>query len=309
MKINWIKGVWDKGKHNAFTDLCNYKNMLYCCFREATNHVSPDGALRIICLDKSGNLVSSNIIRKAGADLRDPKLSVMPDGKLLLLAYARHYDVSDKFLYSQPICWFSVDGYSWSNEHKFADKNWWLWRVTWQKDKAYGFAYNRTQQSLNLYHGNPRRTFEILKKGALSLKKHGKGYPNESDVVFDDDAKAYAIVRRDADTCSAQLGTAYPPYTQWNWHDLPAYIGGPAMQLVSANHALIAGRLWQKSGPKTALWSLDLHERQLTLQTVLPSAGDTSYPGIHLDGNLVYLSYYSSHENDKSNIYLAQLER
>ena len=40
--------IWQQGAHNAFTDLCLYQGRYYCVFREATAHVSPDGALRIL---------------------------------------------------------------------------------------------------------------------------------------------------------------------------------------------------------------------------------------------------------------------
>jgi hypothetical protein len=39
---------------------------------------------------------------------------------------------------------------------------------------------------------------------------------------------------------------------------------------------------------------------------VLPSGGDTSYAGMVWRENLLWLSYYSSHE-DHASIYLAQL--
>ena len=41
---------------------------------------------------------------------------------------------------------------------------------------------------------------------------------------------------------------------------------------------------------------------------VLPSGGDTSYPGIARDGDSVMVSYYSSHEG-RTSIYLARLDR
>jgi hypothetical protein len=38
----------------------------------------------------------------------------------------------------------------------------------------------------------------------------------------------------------------------------------------------------------------------------LPSGGDTSYPGLVWHDNLLWVSYYSSHEG-KTNIYLAKV--
>jgi len=38
----------------------------------------------------------------------------------------------------------------------------------------------------------------------------------------------------------------------------------------------------------------------------LPSGGDTSYPGLVWHNNLLYMSYYSTHEG-KTSIYLAKI--
>jgi hypothetical protein len=39
----------------------------------------------------------------------------------------------------------------------------------------------------------------------------------------------------------------------------------------------------------------------------LPSGGDTSYPGLVWHKNMLYVSYYSSHEG-KTSIYLAKVK-
>ena len=46
-----VKRIWDKGKHNAFTDLLFHEGRWYCVFREGSKHVSPDGSLRVIVSD------------------------------------------------------------------------------------------------------------------------------------------------------------------------------------------------------------------------------------------------------------------
>jgi hypothetical protein len=39
----------------------------------------------------------------------------------------------------------------------------------------------------------------------------------------------------------------------------------------------------------------------------LPSSGDTSYPGLVLEGDRLLVSYYSSHE-ERTAIYLAEID-
>jgi hypothetical protein len=41
----------------------------------------------------------------------------------------------------------------------------------------------------------------------------------------------------------------------------------------------------------------------------LPSGGDCSYPGMVWHGNELWISYYSSHEDSTTSIYLSRLEQ
>ncbi|MCV2885476.1 hypothetical protein OE749_12295 [Aestuariibacter sp. AA17] len=300
MQIKSITAVGRRDQHNGFTDLCYFNNQLFCCYREATNHVSRDGNIRILTLDLSGNVVAENQINWWQCDLRDPKLTITPDNQLLLIAYARTQSES------KPVCWSSADGTSWSSPRFFGDAYWWLWRIRWHQNQAYGLAYNRSAQAIHLYQGHPKRRFYCFEKNVLSKEKQGLGYPNESDMMFDSLGTCYALVRRDADTCTAQLGIASAPFKKWTWHDLHQYIGGPVMLPLDDNYCLVAGRQWEYDQISTAIWTLNLKDKSLTHLITLPSAGDCSYPGLVKVNDTLYVSYYSSHEG-KTNVYLAQL--
>jgi hypothetical protein len=310
MKIKWLKKLSINAKHNAFTDLCVFKTSLYCCFRQARNHVSNDGLIRIHILNLAGDISSSSFIKMVNTDLRDPKLTVSPDGKLILLAYARYFADDGQRLITHNLCWVSQDGLSWSTPKVVGPNYWWLWRLRWRDNIAYGFAYNRQANAIDLYQGDPRRSFHKIVSGALSLQNHGLGYPNESDLVFVD-KQCYAMVRRDADTYSAQLGRSSYPFRRWVWQDLDFYLGGPVMQLLDKQTALVAGRVIHQQQLKTAVFKLNLETGIVSEKLLLPSGGDTSYPGMVIKEKKVYLSYYSSHQTShqesKSAIYLAQI--
>ncbi|MEP0356991.1 hypothetical protein [Paraglaciecola sp.] len=307
MKINWVKKIGNKAIHNAFVDLCLFNEHLFCCYREATNHISGDGKICVLTLDKSGTVVNTVQIRLPDTDLRDPKLSITPNGHLLLIAFARKNGAENKTLSTRNLCWFSHTGKSWSSHIEFAEKGWWLWRLTWYEDIAYGFAYNRKRNAINLFSGDPRRSFHRHVTSAFSLTKHGKGYPNESALIFDD-KKAYGIVRRDADTYTAQFGESDFPYKKWKWTDLKQYIGGPAMLQLDSNNAILAGRVVKESRLVTGIFTLNLKTAILTEQLILPSKGDNSYPGLVLMDSTLYVSYYSSHLDNKSSVYLSKIE-
>jgi hypothetical protein len=316
MQFNWLKKIGSKAEHNAFVDLCEFNQTLFCCYREAENHISAEGRICILTLDKMGKVCTVNRLQMTNVDLRDPKLSITPDGQLLLIAYARETDQNNRTLSARNLCWVSQTGNSWSSHREFADRGWWCWRVRWHKDQAYGFAYNRNQNAIHLYSGDPRRSFHRHQPNALSLQKHNKGYPNESDLLFDND-KAYAIVRRDADSYSAQLGHSTFPYKKWVWIDLGRYIGGPVMLRLDDNFAFVAGRIVKHGRLVTGLLKMNLSNGNLQELLILPSAGDNSYPGLvlkkrvlekgTLEEDTLYVSYYSSHEDNKSCVYLAEI--
>jgi len=243
------------------------------------------------------------------ADLRDPKLSISDDNTLLLLAYARYADASNRTQSTENLTWISSTGDSWSSPTSLGLEFWWLWRVRYAlegpRSQAFGFAYNRNANRIDFFQGNPQRHMQCVKQGALSLTKHRLGYPNESDLVIESDGNINALVRRDADSFSAQFGCSIPPYTKWHWHDLGEYIGGPVMLRLDRERYLVAGRAWTGKKMVTRIWTLSTLSAQLTELDTLPSAGDNSYPGIAVVDDTLHVSYYSSHLDQRSQIYLA----
>lgn len=307
MHIKYLKKVGRSQKHQAFTDLCQFQDTLACCYREATNHVSKDGEICIRLLSYQGHILKTSRLSQLGVDLRDPKLSITPDGQLMLIAYARHTDQHNKTLKAENWYWLSGDGHTWSKAHIFAENSWWLWRLRWNNDQAYGFAYNRGKNAINLFKGDPRMHFTLHQAEALSLEKHDKGYPNESDILFHNNTM-YALVRRDADTYSAQLGVSKPPYKVWKWQDLGFYLGGPVMLKSQSNTVWLAGRVEEGEEFRTALLLMDLDNLEVTKRLLLPSAGDNSYPGLVLHQQSIYMSYYSSHKGNSTSVYFAKID-
>lgn len=75
--------IWDKGTHNAFTDLIRFKSRFYCTFREGLSHVPKDttenGKIRVIRSEDGLKWESVALLSSSRYDLRDPKLSVTPE--------------------------------------------------------------------------------------------------------------------------------------------------------------------------------------------------------------------------------------
>src|SRR5204862_5248618 len=131
------------------------------------------------------------------------------------------------------------------------------------------------------------------------------GQPNETSMIFRPDETALCLLRRDGNPGSAKLGTARPPYTEWQWKDLGAKIGGPHIIRLPDGRIIAAVRLYD-GGARTSLAWLDAGAGKLTEFLKLPSGGDTSYAGLAWHDGLLWVSYYSSHEG-KAAIYLAKV--
>ncbi len=309
LTLNKCQLIWQSHKHNAFTDLTEYKGRFYCCFREAQNHVSKDGIIRILVSNDLINWKTASLLRQANSDFRDPKLTVHPSGKLTLLYYHKRFDHQGRNYLNQNCMHFSLDGISWSGAHILGERNWWLWRIRYFKDTALGIAYNRAQNRVKLYQGDPLRGFNCRLQSLFSLAENGKAYPNESDITFLEDGTAICILRRDADSYTAQLGIAKPGYTSWKWFDLAEYLGGPAVLQLKNGKIIIAARriLWPFK-LKTWLFELDLAQKQIAPLLELPSAGDNSYPAMLEKNNKLYISFYSQHRINRNNQLIKKLD-
>jgi len=294
--------IWDRAKHNAFTDLLRYKGRWYCVFREGSAHVSPDGALRVITSADGEKWKSIALVTSPKYDLRDAKLTTTPDGRLMLNGAGMIADAKVRY-YS--MVWFSSDdGHTWTKGRQIGDPGFWLWRTQWHDGSAYTMGYSterdRTTRKLRLYRSKDGGRFDTLVKQLSAPAGCG-----EDTILFLKDNSAMCLLRHETGDKMAQLGTAAPPYKDWKWRDLNLRIGGPNMIQLPDGRILAATRLYA-GGARTSLSWLDPKNGKLTEVLRLPSGGDTSYPGLVLHDGLLWISYYSSHEA-RTSIYLAKV--
>ena len=135
-----VEKIWSHAPHNAFTDLIRFRGRWWCVFREAQAHDAPDGIVRVLKSETGGSWESAATVEERGIDLRDPKLSVTPDGRLMLLMGGCVYDDEGEYLTRAPRVSFSEDGATWSVPQKVLSEDHWLWRATWHGDRAYSLS-------------------------------------------------------------------------------------------------------------------------------------------------------------------------
>ncbi|WP_339671071.1 hypothetical protein [Dasania marina] len=298
-----VKKVWDRGEHNAFTDLCYFENCFWLVFREGQAHVSNDG--RIVVL-KSSNGVDWQCaaeLTMASIDLRDPKIVVTPAQQLLITTVGADRSCDDK-VGLQSYLYHSKDGQQWSTPQAVGREHDWIWRTRFIDGVGYGVSYKPSAESTTLYKMNADYSYSPYVDPLFSKAQNGLGYPNEHDLFSLANGELCCLLRRDADSASAQLGRSVAPYTQWQWRDLGIHTGGPVALLLSNQQLLLAVRLLKPE--RTSLCSLDVEAGKVKELITLPSKGDSSYAGLVEHEGKVWCSYYSSHEG-KTSIYMAEL--
>ncbi|HPC93563.1 MAG TPA: sialidase family protein [Sedimentisphaerales bacterium] len=304
-----VKKIWDDAAHNAFTDLVWFGEQFYCAFREGRGHVSADGRIRVLRSADADTWTSAALISFQGYDFRDAHLSIMPDGRLMLIGGAAPRKQDGEHVPTGSFVSFSHDGTTWTEPVIVSQPGRWLWRVTWHEGKAYGVSYTAggsSDQYLSLLTSTDGIKYEPLVERLFD-----KGFPNETTLRFGPDGTCYALVRRDNSgdaPSSTMLGISNPDYTQWKWHDLGTEFnafGGPDLIRLPSGLWIAAGRMHQ-GGVHTALTVLDVENKTMRRLLDLPSGGDTSYPGLLWRNDLLYVSYYSSHQG-KTSIYLAKI--
>lgn len=301
--------IWDRGRHNAFTDLVRWQGRFYCTFREGGAHVphshAEDGKTRVIVSTDGATWKSFALFEEAGIDLRDPKLSVTPDDRLMVLMGGSYYE-SGKLgkrlprvaligkenagpFKSVPV----IIDKTISNE---AD---WLWRVTWHMGTGYGVVY----QKRDGWHVYLVKTTDGVRYSLVKTLNVSDA-PNEATIRFLPGDEMMVVLRNEGGSRLGRIGRAKPPYAKWTWHTMSHRLGGPNFIRLPNGTLILGTRLYGKQ-TRTAIGPMS-ERGQFTPKIQLPSGGDTSYPGMLVQGDQLWVSYYASHEK-KTAIYLAKI--
>lgn len=294
-----VQRIGDAAPHNAFTDLIRWQDRWWCVFREGEKHVSPDGAIRVLSSIDGTNWASAARLTSPKGDLRDPHVTVAPDGKLML--YGAVAESQSGTVKHQSLVWFTGNGKDWTPEAPVGDPDVWLWRVVWNGPEALGVGYDtKGERFVRLYASRDGRTFKTRLPVLSNEPK-----PNEAGLTFLPDGTCLCLLRRDGNPGTAKLGRAKPPYLDWQWKDVGVRIGGPQLLMLGDGRVIAAMRLYDGGARMSLAW-LDPEGGRLTEFLRLPSGGDCSYPGLVWHGGILWVSYYSSHEG-RTRVYLARV--
>lgn len=348
-----VTRIWDGARggaqHCAFPSIEYFQGKYYVSFREGEGHVfdkegKAAGKVRVLCSKDGRKWESVALLAKEGFDLRDPKLSVTPDGRLMLVIGGSVYE--GKVLAQRiPQVAFSSDGRHFSDPEpaEFSEGipfgMEWLWRLTWHDGTGYAVIYGEKFALVKTVDG---RHFETVTELAAD------GFPNETTLRFTSDGRMAMMIRRESNDKRGWWGVSEAPYTDWNFVPMDLQLGGPEFLIIAgsrcsgngfagssvsgskgsgvrSSESIVSGSKGSSVGsagselviagtrsyfigkkPKTILLKGGL-DGVFEEVCVLPSGGDCSYPGFRIVGDELWVVYYSSHELGHAAIYLARV--
>lgn len=306
-----VKKIWEAAPHNAFPDIRFYKGNFYMVFRESQVHVhekpEDDGKIRVLQSSNGTDWKPFQLIEKKGFDLRDPMLEITSDNRLMLLMAGSIYDGSKlmgglnhvSFLQEQFTAPQAVQ-----YDAELQSKHNWLWSITWNKGTGYGIVYQFEPNKAN------KLMLATTKDGlhySLKTKLDVEGTTNESKLMFVNNKQMLMVVRRDGKPSMGAFGVSKAPFTKWSFSDMKIQLGGPHLVRLSKKYWILSTRSFNADRSVcTSLFALNKKGETTKLMT-LPECGswDCSYPGMEIHNGILYVSYYSSHEDKKAKIYLA----
>lgn len=283
-----------RAPHSAYTDLARFHDRWFLVFREGSQVVHPDGALRLLTSSDGDSWTSVALVSVPEADLRYPALSAAPDDRLVLTAAAVRPGQG-----ASTLIWHSFDGREWMGPETAGEPGEVFGRFGWYLGRGYAMAHNTSAAApLKLYTSTPGLYVSVH---APSVAVAGRA--EDAALLFQPDGSAVCLVNREGAT--ALLGRSRSPFRGWTWKDSGRTIVGANLIRLPDGRVLGAGRLVDDT-VRTSLFWVDADAGAVSEFYALPSSGDTGYPGLAFHDGLLWVSYYSSHEG-RASVYLAKL--
>ncbi len=306
-EINVTK-IYESDQHDAFTSLIKFQEKYYCAFRSGEHHVyGADGVSKILASPDKKHWKEVATLKKTGVDLRDPKLSIAPDGRIIALVGGSIYRGKELLGMHTQVSFSDLSGLNFSKPQPISldptirsDYDW-LWAITWYEGMAYGVVYQYRGKRTKLVRSSDGIHYEFICELDLD------GRPNEARVRFDEMGTMYILHRRDDDDQMGYWGSSRPPFKNWTWKQMKHRIGGPDFVILPNDDVLVGSRIYREGGNGVGILRGTKNGVFPDLW-MLPSGGDCSYPSFLVEPHRILMSYYSSHEGN-ADIYLAEIPR
>jgi len=296
------KAVSD-GAHNSNTDLTYWNGNFYLCHQASPFHLGTSRSR--MRLWRSPDAHRWDLVREFKPDqweYRDPTFGQI--GDRLFIYFLPNRDRNPE-PFTTAFTW-TLDGNEWAPVRDVANDGWLFWRPKTLDNKtwyvtAYWHEHGRSQL-LKSSDGIDWETVSYIWEGERN---------DETDCECMADGRIISTARlegagtwRGDASGSTLISVAEPPYKTWSHvKSHVTRLDGPCLfayngrvYAVGRYQASFFPRYVEQGGlfakKRTSLF--EVQPEKLTHLTDLPSAGDTSYAGIAIRGDDMYVSYYTS---------------
>ncbi len=291
------------GLHNSNTDLVDWQGAFYLVHASAPFHFASEKAKLVLWKSTDAQHWEKTAeFNAAGEDIRDPKLAVIRN-RLFLYALKNTEFTAEPYA---TVFSSSADGSHWDPFETVQPEGWLFWRpkspdgVTW-----YVPVYWHEHGKSALLTSSDGVTWSIV----ATIYEGDRN--DETDIEFLSDGRMMCTARLEVsdnyfgdNRGSTLVGVASAPYDHWD------HIKSQVTRLDGPNLFSYRGQVYAvgryQPGPRPFPFELGsilsrkrtslflVKEERLVYLSDLPSAGDTSYAGVVLRGDDLYISYYTS---------------
>lgn len=291
-----VTKIWDNDKYCSFTSLIKYKGLFFCAFREGKGHSGDNGSIRILTSYDAKTWSGTYFLSYPKYDLRDPQFSIMPDGRLMLLC-GRQDSQSTQTVVS----FLEEIGGQFSSFQEvlipdgIKENSNWIWRTTWFNDICYGVRYG--EDKADLLKTKDGINWSFLSTISWNVSEIQLGRKSNGDMV--------ALIRGNQRE-NGLVGYSRFPFTEWSLHTSNIVLQGLCFVISINDKIVCVSRSYPtKDTAKTVLYC-SVTDNYFAKLYEFPSAWDTSYAGLLIDGDKLLVSYYSSHISP-CDIFLAEI--
>jgi hypothetical protein len=299
--------VVSDGYHNSNTDMIYWNDAFYLIHARAPWHFASESTRLVLLRSKDAREWEEiSEFQNPGEDIRDPKFAIIDDRLFLYFLKNKNFPAAEPYytLYTS-----SNDGVTWDPYGDVGHDGWLFWRPKTLDDKTwYVGAYWHEHGRSILLKSDDGRAWDFVSE------IYEGDFNDETAVEFLPDGRLLATGRLEVAGYyfgdmrgNTLIATAEPPYTEWTKkHSFVTRLDGPYLftyhDRVYAIGRYEPGlkRYLMETGSilnrkRTAVFLVT--EDDLVYLTDLPSAGDTSYPGVVIEGDTLYACYYTSNIN------------
>jgi len=301
---------WDAvndGWHNSNTDMIDWNGSFFLVHASAPYHFASQATHLVVLRSADArHWEKLTSFGSPGEDIRDPKFAII-NGRLIVYALKNTDFTAEPYATSYTS---TEDGKTWTPLQEVEPKGWLFWRPKSQDGKTwYVPAYWHEHGKSALL-----RSSDGIQWTMVSQIYEGDRN-DETDIEFQPDGSLIATARLEfsedyfGDPRGATLiATSQPPFKNWTVHTKSQVTRLDGPNLFSYQGQVFAVGRYQPDpgGPFIYQGSIFSRKRtslflvqpeRLVYLSDLPSAGDTSYEGVVMHGDDLFISYYTSDIN------------